>query len=137
MALLDGGFKFLAIRNLPSDSLPLSWPFALALHKNPGIIFDIAIPLGVILPITVMLCTALLVIIKKNIHTSLAQSSGLWLIVCGAVGNAVDRVVNGFTTDYIIIFQRSAINLADILIVTGAIIYLYYSRNTLSEDTGR
>lgn len=137
MALLDGGFKFLAIHNLPSDTLPMTWPVALALHKNPGIIFDIPIPLTVILPITFVLCTALLVIIRKNIRTSLAQSTSLWLIVCGAVGNAVDRVVNSFTTDYIILFQRSAINLADILIVVGAILYLYYSRSTLSEDTER
>lgn len=135
VALLDGGFKFLAIHNLPSDTAPMTWPLALALHKNPGIIFDIAIPLFVILPVTVILCIALLVTARKNITSATEQSVALWWIVCGAVGNAIDRVANNFTTDYIILFRRSAINLSDILIVAGAFLYLYYSNKKLPEDT--
>lgn len=134
VALLDGGFKFLAVQRLPSDNLPMTWPFALALHKNPGIIFDIAIPLAVILPITLALCIALLVMAQRALQKYPAQSVALWCIVCGAAGNAVDRLVNGFTTDYLIFFRRSAINLADILIVTGAILYVYYN-STKPLDT--
>ncbi len=137
VAVLDGGFKFLAVHNLPNDSLPMTWPFALALHKNPGIIFDIAIPLTVVLPITLALCIALLIMARRAFQNSPAQSVALWCIVCGAAGNAIDRLVNGFTTDYIIFFRLSAINLADILIVVGAMLYLYYSRSTLSLDTER
>lgn len=135
VALLDGGFKFLAIRNLPSDNEPMTWPFALALHKNPGIIFDIAIPLTVILPMTVIMCAILLVIARKNIGSHIEQSVALWWIVCGAAGNAIDRVANHFTTDYLIFFRRTAVNLSDILIVAGALLYLYYSRKKLPEDT--
>lgn len=135
VALLDGGFKFLAIHNLPSDNLPMSWPVALALHKNPGIIFDIAVPLFVILPMTLVLCVVLLIIAKKNLPSSTHQSVALWWIVCGAVGNAIDRVANHFTTDYIIFFRRSAINLSDILIIIGALLYLYYSESKLPEGT--
>lgn len=137
MALLDGGFKFLAIRHLPSDALPMTWPFALALHKNPGIIFDIAVPLGVIIPVTIALCIALLVVARRNVGIANGQSVALWWIVCGAAGNVIDRVANNFTTDYIILFHRSAINLSDILIVAGALLYLYYSKDTRHRDTTR
>ena len=137
VAVLDGGFKFLAVHGLPSDSLPMTWPVALALHKNPGVIFDIAIPLAIILPVTLALCIALLIMARRAFRGSPAQSVALWCIVGGAAGNAVDRLVNGFTTDYIIFFRISAINLADILIIVGAMLYLYYSRSTLSEDTER
>jgi len=41
----------------------------------------------------------------------------------------IDRFVNGFTTDYIIIFSRSVINLSDVLIVAGIIALLWYTRD--------
>ena len=113
----------------------MAWPFALALHKNPGIIFDISVPLAIIIPTTVVLCVAMMMLAYRNVRTAYEKSLALWWIVCGATGNVVDRIMNNFTTDYLIFFRRSAINLSDILIVTGALLYLYYSRDILPEDT--
>lgn len=113
----------------------MAWPVATALHKNPGIIFDIPMPLAIIVPCTAAVCVALLALAYQRHRHSPKESIALWAIVCGAAGNAIDRALNGFTTDYLIFFQRSAVNMADILIIAGAIFYLYYSSNRPHEDT--
>lgn len=135
VAVIDGGFKFFAIHHFAPDTSPMAWPIAGALHKNPGIIFDIPLPLEIIIPCTVVVCIALLALAYQRRARAPQESLALWAVVCGAAGNAVDRAVNGFTTDYIIFFQRSAVNIADILIIAGAIFYLYYSSNRPHEDT--
>lgn len=136
VALLDGVLKYIAITRFPGDDGVLTTPIALALHKNPGIVFDISIPRVVILPLTVAICAFLLIHAKKQWRTAPKRSIALIIIIVGAIGNGIDRLVNGFTTDYLIFFTRSAINLSDILIITGVFCYLYYSRNKPSEDTG-
>lgn len=40
--------------------------------------------------------------------------------VLGAVSNLIDRVAWGFTNDYFLFFNRSAVNLADGMILLGA-----------------
>ena len=50
-------------------------------------------------------------------------------VILGAVGNLADRIINGFTTDYILLFGHSAINLADLLIIFGILGILWYTRN--------
>ena len=49
------------------------------------------------------------------------------MVIIGALGNAIDRIINGFTTDYLILFRLSAINLSDILILTGVTFLLWYN----------
>lgn len=133
VACLDGVFKYFALRLLPPDTLPVSWPFGLALHKNPGITFDLAIPLWLVIPFTLIILVWLGIFVHQNWSSPKAVSA--LIIIFGATGNLIDRLVNGFTTDYIILFGRSAINLADVLIITGAIGLLYYTKNN-SPVTG-
>ena len=56
------------------------------------------------------------------------------MILIGALGNLYDRIVYGFTVDYIILFERSAINLSDIVIVTGVFFLLWLSRRAKNKD---
>lgn len=49
------------------------------------------------------------------------------MVIIGALGNAIDRIINGFTTDYLILFRLSAINFSDILILTGVTFLLWYN----------
>ncbi len=131
VALVDGVLKFAAIRTFPSDNTPLNPIFDLALHKNPGIVFDLNIPLSIILPITAVLCIALLHQAWTLQKTSPLSAASLVVIVIGALGNAVDRMVNGFTTDYLIFFRLTAINLSDILILAGIVLYFIYNKGRL------
>jgi lipoprotein signal peptidase len=44
-----------------------------------------------------------------------------------------DRITHGSVTDYLIFFSRSAINLADIMILAGICIALYRSRSAVAK----
>lgn len=130
ITFIDAGMKYLALASFPPDSTPsLSPILALALHKNPGVTFNIAIPLFVIIPITIVI---LIGITRLAIRLSSSQplvTIGLISIFAGALNNLIDRIVNGFTTDYLMFFRTSIINLSDALIVLGAIIVLVYYKN--------
>lgn len=129
VAVLDGVFKFFAIHSLPPDTLPVAFPLDFALHKNPGITFDIAVPLSLLIPFTAVIISFLIAFSWKNRRHNTSASLAALIVTFGATGNLIDRAINGFTTDYIILFGRSAINLADVLIITGAVFLLYYTRH--------
>lgn len=99
----------------------------MSLHKNTGIIFNIPIPIPIVI-------IASLFVISFLIFWSIKQkqSNGIMLgslfVIIGALGNLIDRIQYGFTIDYLILFGRSAINLADILIFIG-IIWLFITQN--------
>lgn len=131
VTFLDIAMKYFAISSFPADStISLSPIIALALHKNPGITFDLAIPLFIIVPITIAILISVVRSATKLHHSQPIVSVGLWSIFFGALNNLLDRLINGFTTDYLMFFRTSVINLADALIVLGVIIVLvYYKTN--------
>ncbi len=53
-------------------------------------------------------------------------SVGALFMIFGALGNLTDRLVHGFTIDYLVIFSRSVINFSDILILLGLFLLLSY-----------
>lgn len=126
--LSDIIFKYLSLTRLPEGGR-VSFPLDLALHKNPGIAFDIEIPLSIILLLTLFVVIGLTRLAKHQYKTDPSQSAAALVIIIGALGNALDRIINGFTTDYLIIFGRSAVNLSDLLIIGGAIFLLWYNRD--------
>ncbi len=129
IVLLDWVLKAYAIKRLPQTG-SRGRLVDFILHKNPGIAFDIPISLWIIAPLTVIVCIWLLWISHKHWQTKRAVSTSANVVVIGAIGNLADRLINGFTTDYILLFGRSAINLADILIVAGILALLWYTRDT-------
>lgn len=129
VALLDGGLKYLAITNFPKENDPtLSPVFALVLHKNPGITFNIAVPLAALVPITILIILGLASQAVKHFKAQPRVALGIISVIIGAASNLVDRIINGFTTDYLMFFKTSVINLADILIILGAIVILMYHK---------
>lgn len=113
--------------DLPRDAAIGLIPGVLDLthHQNPGIVGDIPIPRGVILALSLLVLGAVLVGIKRAIvrkHGPAALS--LSLILAGAIGNLWDRLQWGFVFDWLLLFNRSVINLADIAIALGIIWYL-------------
>ncbi|HCC83490.1 TPA: hypothetical protein DEP96_01420 [Candidatus Uhrbacteria bacterium] len=129
IGMLDVILKLLAITSFKPDSEVLSWPVDLALHKNPGITGDTMIPLFVVIPLTVVIIALLVRFAWLKRVANKMQMTGAVVVAIGAMGNLVDRFINGFTTDYLIFFRLSAINLSDILIVAGAILLLYYNES--------
>lgn len=50
----------------------------------------------------------------------------LIFITAGAFSNIVDRIIYGYVIDYFNFFKLNYFNLADIYILTGAILYIFY-----------
>lgn len=133
LVLGDEWIKFLALTKFPSESDVTSNFFALAVHKNLGLAFDLPFRVWFIVLISIVLGYFLLEIAYKNWKTHPAITFSSLLIVTGALGNLYDRIVYGFTVDYLIFFGRSAINLSDLLIIFGVIFLLVSSRKTKSQ----
>lgn len=109
--------------------------FEFGLHKNPGIAFDIPIPFIVIFPLTVLICGFFAHFAYLSLTRSPEASLGATAVVIGALGNFIDRLINGFTTDYLIFFSTSAINLSDVLIIVGMVTFLCYYQSSPSVRT--
>ena len=70
---------------------------------------------------------AMWVLLAKKITHPLGRWT-LALIVAGAIGNLIDRALNGYVVDmFEVLFMRFAIfNVADIFVVVGGILFCYY-----------
>lgn len=130
-ALLDGVLKYIALAHFPTESaIDLSPVVAFVLHKNPGIAFNLALPMMIVVPATCVILVSLAYHAHQINSSQPRAALGMIAVIIGALGNLVDRIVNGFTTDYLMFFSRSIINLSDILIILGAgAILVYYTHN--------
>lgn len=96
----------------------LGWEY----FGNPGVAFSLPIPNAVLVIATPLIILGLaLWLIKKQ--KDQIFSLGLILIIAGAVSNFIDRVIFGITIDYLRLLT-GVLNLADIVIVTGAILLI-------------
>ncbi len=89
-------------------------------------------PAAVVVPLTIgilALCAFWLWRVHRD-RPLLACSFAV--LILGGLGNLVDRIAHGFTTDYVVLFERSVINLADILIVLGILGILLFHPKTPS-----
>lgn len=91
-------------------------------HRNFGIAFNLPIPQWLILSITLAACIAILwIAICKRRASSLLFAACLGILLGGAIGNAIDRATLGFVRDWLLLWFRSAINLADIGVLVGLV----------------
>lgn len=134
VGILDAVLKLHALMYFQDEQVAKLQPFlSLALHRNPGIAFDIPIPLSVVLPITLIICGVFSWLVYKRWASNTPQALAAFAAVIGAVGNGIDRLLNGFTTDYLIFFKTSAINLSDVLILLGIIGVIWYDKRIPSQ----
>lgn len=118
MLLLGIGDVYAKIQAIENKLPKISTPFVeLAYFANPGIAFSIPLPQSLTLLITGILIVTLSVYLIKTPSANIRIALGTALT--GAISNFFDRLITGYTTDYIIFFSRSAINIADLLIVAG------------------
>ena len=93
-----------------------------AFFRNDGIAFSLPFS-G---PIVWLLSAAILVTVGwlayKDFKTKHYKRAEAYLFfVFGACSNLFDRIVYGFTVDYLIFFRISAVNIADGMIIAGAL----------------
>ncbi len=90
--------------------------------ENPGIAFGLPIPQVIVIPLSILIISGAIFFLQKN-QEGRRQTLGAILIIAGAVSNLIDRVMYGFTIDYIRIIT-SIFNLADVVIVIGIFLLL-------------
>lgn len=106
------------------------------LYKNPGAIGSLAISM----PLLITFTSGLLVLISyfRAQAEDTREKIGLELLFFGGLLNLLDRIMHGFTTDYLLLFGRSALNIADLLIFLGiAILASYTISNHPHKDAPR
>jgi signal peptidase II len=81
---------------------------------------------SVVLMATTVVTTAVVLVIawrRRNRGTRL-ERAGLGLVLAGAIGNTLDRVRRGYVVDFIHVHHWPIFNVADILVVVGALLLL-------------
>lgn len=91
----------------------------LTAHANEGISFNLPIPLWIPISLAAMIAVSTVVVVVIRPRLSFPTILGLGLILGGAAGNGLDRLLLGFVRDWLLWFELSAINAADIAIVAG------------------
>lgn len=91
--------------------------------ENPGIAFGIPVPGWLVLVYTPFVLLLILLFLAKR-QTSWQKNIALCCILFGAISNFIDRIFFDFTIDYIRIFT-SIFNIADVMIVLGAVLLLW------------
>lgn len=130
---LDRVTKIAAVSRLPDGTVRLLGSFlGLTKHQNYGLLANLPVPQWIIVATTSFVILAIIWKIVSEIldrrndaTTSDARSFALSLIVGGALGNLFDRMTHGFVVDWILLFNRSVINVADIAIAAGIAWYLF------------
>lgn len=127
LLVLDRILKLQALSSLGGtiSDHPIGWePFL-----NDGIAFGIVLPRAFVVLVTMFILSAVLYLVYYHVKLSPknARASvfyGLALVMVGAISNLADRVYYGSAVDYIRIFL-SVINLADVYIIVGFIVYFW------------
>lgn len=93
---------------------------ALFLHYNAGLVANIAIPMPIIVAITLAVLVGCVAWLRAAMRTNdITTQIGLILILFGGVGNLTDRLADAQTTDYLLLFEHTVVNLSDGLVLAG------------------
>lgn len=127
LVALDRTVK-LALISSPAIAGAFALPGVIGLihHENHGIIANLPVPQPLIILVTIGIIGLILVgLLRAFRRNDVHESQALTVILAGAVGNLWDRLQYGYVFDWLLLFGRSAVNIADGCIAIGAIWYLF------------
>ncbi len=128
--LLDQVVKYWAVQTLTAGAIAIiPGVFELTYVENRGAAFSLLqnqVWLFVIIT-CVVLCAIFFCLYKRMMRTRLGVCA-LLLVASGAVGNLIDRVVRGYVVDlfYFRLIDFPVFNVADVFVVCGGILFVYY-----------
>ncbi len=101
---------------------------AFSLHKNTGAAFSsFTGKTAALAAVTAVAMVLMTVYFHRIKHKHPLETMSFAMIVGGGIGNFIDRVFQGYVTDFIRMFPFSFIfNFADICVVLGAILLIVY-----------
>ncbi len=125
----DQLFKWLAILYLQTPVRVTDW-FFLRYEQNVGIAWSIFIPQPWLNLLNICILLVLPLFISKHIDLRRGDARlFLSMIIGGALGNLLDRLIRGFVIDYIAVGTFPVFNLADSLLTVGIfLILVFYGR---------
>lgn len=129
-ALLDQFSKYLVEKYLQSPYPIFGNFFELEYSQNTGIAFGLPIPQIILIPVAFILMIFIFFFAKKelNLEKNISKTA-IALILGGALGNLIDRLVYGYVIDFIAVWEWPNFNLADIYISVGVLLILvFYGR---------
>jgi lipoprotein signal peptidase len=91
-----------------------------SLFRNDGIAFSIPVPDAAFWPVAGVALLLIVTLVVRAWRSGSPSLPWLALILLGAASNAYDRIAYGATIDYLIV-HRSAVNIADGMIIAGII----------------
>lgn len=95
---------------------------AFKLFRNHGIAFSLDLSGPIVWITTIGILAFAVLMARRDVRErSYARLPAYGFFLFGTCSNLFDRVVYGFTVDYLIFFGRSAVNLADGMILFGAL----------------
>ena len=124
VAVVDLLVKQAAVRHLTGQgTIDLAGPLDLRLLFNPGAAFGLgaALPPAAVVTVTGLMVAGVALYFWHAAATAgRAVRAGLAVLLGGAVGNLLDRSLDGVVTDYLHTGWWPTFNLADVAILTGA-----------------
>ncbi len=122
--LADQATKALIRTHLPPGaSFPADWPVRLTHVTNTGAAFGLFTNQGLLLTLVAFFAVGLIIYYYRRLpEGAWALRTALGLQLGGAVGNLIDRVWQGYVTDFIDLRFWPVFNVADSAITVGAVL---------------
>ena len=118
-----------------NEKFPILGDFLYLYHiKNDWIAFSIDIPFLKIVTIVLILGIFYYYFKEEKHKKSLLLDVSFWLILAGAIWNAIERILYSAVTDLIAVQWFAIFNIADSFISIGAVIYIYYTYSSWTSD---
>lgn len=134
VAALDWLTKVAAAVRLDDAPVELGSAITLRLGHNPGVAFGLGdqLPSWLLLALTSALTAGFALAALRGAFPSPAAAG---LVVGGAVGNLVDRMIGGTVVDFLDIGSWPTFNLADVAITSGAVLLVIASLRAAPPET--
>ena len=139
--LLDQITKIWAVAALDDRTIDVVWKLQLRLVRNPGTAFSLGESMGPL--VGVIACVVVVVLVRlAREPRSLASAVGIALILGGAVGNVVDRLVRsphgfmkGHVVDFIDFQFWPVFNVADMGVTCGVVLVILELSGTSRRES--
>jgi signal peptidase II len=108
----------------------------LKVSRNVGIAWSINVPLFILIPLDLVLLGLIFWLAFR--HLDIRKNLSIWitaLVLGGAVGNIIDRIIRGAVTDFISIGFWPVFNLADAFLTIGIFLgIVFYGKIKKNPD---
>lgn len=119
-----------------SREIKALWPGVIEFirHRNYGAVGNLSVSNEILLTLAATISLVIFFLILRTGRQKLGEKASLALILGGGIGNLFDRITLEYVRDWLLIGKFSIINIADIAIGLGVVLYIiFYSIRSRPE----